>query len=310
MSSLSRRAGAGVILLLVACAPRARDGLPPSPGDAAILQYGAASARPDTPIIIPLSPYAGRLVTTRVVAGSDTLRMLFDTGAGLTLLMPDVARRLGCTPAGRIVGFRMSGDRVEFTGCPGATLALERLVVRHAPIGVFDLMALLPPELPRLDGILSLATFAGQTLTLNLRCRRLVVESAASARERIGRMRPLAARIATGASGGGLTVFLQADARPAPIWLELDSGNLDHVLLSPHAAVGIGLDTVALGDSAVIAPIPVTGLDTRTMPTAIRGLIHDGALNEAWIAEGELTLDLASGLAWGDLSARATRCTG
>ena len=302
-------AGASAILLLVACAPPALDGLPPSPGKSTIVQYGAASARPDTPIIIPLSPYAGRLVTVRAVAGSDTLRMLFDTGAGLTLVMPGVARRLGCTPSGRIVGHRMTGDRVEFTRCAGATLALEGLVVRHEPIGVFDLMALLPPELPRLDGVLSLATFAGQTLTLNLRCRLLLVESPASARTRTRGMHPLAARIATGASGGGLTVFVRAGTGPTPIWLELDSGNLDHVLLSPHAAVALGLDTVVMGDSAIVAPIPVTGLDATPMRTALRALIHDGALNETWMAQGELTFDLASGLVWSDLSARATSCS-
>jgi hypothetical protein len=79
------------------------------------LQHEAISERPRAPVVVDLVPYAGRLLTVRAVAGVDTLRLLFDTGGGRTLLVPDVAHRLGCIPSGRVVGFRMSGERVVFT---------------------------------------------------------------------------------------------------------------------------------------------------------------------------------------------------
>lgn len=282
--------------------PGATQSLTPLP-----LEHQAISERPRAPVVVELVPYASRLVTVRAIAGIDTLRLLFDTGGGRTLLAPDVAHRLGCIPSGHVMGFRMTGERVEFTQCPGATLTIGQLSVRHAPIGVFDLMALLPAGLPRLDGVLSLETFAGQTITLNLLCRRLIVESPASARERTRGMRPIAMRIATGPSGAELTAFLRVDATPIPLWLEFDSGNLGYVLLSPESARALGMGTITGRDSAITTQLAVSGLEARSTRAGVSDLIHDGALSAEFISQGEFTLDLASGMAWADLSSKTLK---
>ena len=258
----------------------------------------AMSAVPPAPVVIELRPYVGRLLTARAALGADTLSLLFDTGGGETLLTPDVARRIGCSPAGRSVGIRMSGERVEFARCPAATLRLGELVVDHPAIGVFDVMALLPNGVPRLDGVLSLASFVGQTITLDLACRRLTVESTASAVERTRVMRPIVARVATGPSGSELTLFVRIESGPIPLWFEFDSGNLARVLLSPATASSLRVDAAASRDSASTARVVVSGLEPLVLEVAVRELIYDGALNEAFIASGEFTFDLRTGKGW------------
>lgn len=269
---------------------------------------GAMSVVPPAPVVIELTPYIGRLVRARAAVGADTVSLLFDTGGGETLLMPDVARRMGCSPAGRSVGIRMSGERVEFARCPAATLRLGELVVHQPAIGVFDVMALLPKGAPRLDGVLSLATFAGQTVTLDLGCRRLTVESAASAVDRTRTMRPIVVRAATGPSGSELTLFVRVESDPLPLWFEFDSGNLARVLLSPATASSLRVRAAASRDSAATARVVVSGLEPLVLEVAERDLIYDGVLNAAFIESGEFTFDLRTGKGWATLRSPSQGC--
>ena len=57
---------------------------------------------------------------------------------------------------------------------------------------------------PRVEGVVSLATFAGRTITLDLAHDRVVVESPVSARTRAHGMLPLRLRLGTGADGSEL----------------------------------------------------------------------------------------------------------
>lgn len=284
------RLAAGAALLCLGCAPP--PAATPTPG-----------AGIDAPVVLALDPYLGRLKTLSATVGGDTARFLFDTGGGATFVTPEVASRLGCTPAGRSVGFRMSGERVESAYCPSAVLDLPGLSLPHAPVGVFDLMALLPEEVPPLAGVVSLRSFADRTLTVDLGCGRLVVETGASAAARVRRMTPLEARFATGPDGGELLVFLALDAGPAPAWLLLDSSNLDAVRLAPHAAALLGAP-LAAGDTATL-PLPLAGMPGVPVPVRVAEMILDGALNAAWMEGAVLTLDLRGGRAWGRLRAGA-----
>lgn len=300
----SSRSYLAVAFVAVACVRSGRATSTPEP----LLVGGASSAIPSAPVVIELTPYVGRLVTARAVLAADTLSLLFDTGGGETLLMPDVARRMGCSPAGRSVGIRMSGERVEFARCPAATLRLGELVVHHASIGVFDVMALLPKGVPRLDGVLSLATFVGQTVTLDLACRRLTVESAASAVERARMMRPITVRLASGPSGSEVTLFVRIESDPIPLWFEFDSGNLAHVLLSPATASSLRVRAGASRDSVATARVVVSGLEPLVLEVAERDLIYDGVLNAAFIASGEFTFDLRTGKGWAALRSPSEGC--
>lgn len=87
--------------------------------------------------------------------GGDTLTLLFDSGGGATLITPSLALRLGCHAYGRDVGHRMTGESVEFQQCDSLTLTFSGWQRRFTPVAVFDVNALLPAELPRLDGVLA-----------------------------------------------------------------------------------------------------------------------------------------------------------
>ncbi len=185
------------------------------------------------PIEISLNPYVGRLVTVNALVGDNTLKLLFDTGGGETYIVPDVCHRLGCTPSGRSVGFRMSGEMVESQYCHDISLSIGGVSFHHESIGVWDINSVLPEELPRLDGILSLKTFLNQPFTIDLSSKRLILESKESLEDRTNTMTRLESRIATGPDGSELTIFLQGKIGDNG-WFLLDSGNLDVVLVSQN----------------------------------------------------------------------------
>lgn len=248
------------------------------------------------PVDIPLNPYVSRLVTIDAVANSDTLHLLFDTGGGLTLIGPKIAKRLGCEPSGRSVGFRMTGDHVNYQICSDIVLNIGGIDFRHETIGVWDVNSVLPENLPPLDGILSLKTFSNQPFTLDLSNKRLILESEQSLSERVKNMSRLKSRIATGPDGSELTVFLHGMIKKAG-WFLLDSGNLDVVQVSPH------LDFNSVGDSIISSNIwesefMLDGLSPVLTRFRTKDIIYDGALSEKFMREWIFTFDLASNAIW------------
>lgn len=270
------------LTVALALAAFACDGGPP-PGGAE-----ASSEAPDT---LVLEPYVGRLVTLTGRLHGDSLRLLFDTGGGETLLAPHVALRVPCTPAGRSVGVRMSGERVEWPLCHDVTLEFGGREIVDATTGIWDIAALLPPGLPRLDGVVSLETFRGRALTLNLSASRIVLETGGSLEERVRTMMAVPIRIATGNDGTQLTVLVEGRLRGAgsDAWFLLDSGNLAETVLAPHLtpAVRDSIVTITLGDR----------LDVSA-PSLTEDIIYDGALSEAFLRQLIVTLDLSTGRAW------------
>lgn len=250
-------------------------------------------------IVLPLSPYVGKLRSLEL-ASPPGGRLLFDTGGGLTLLSPDLAARAGCVPYTRRTGLRMSGERFDVASCGPVTLALRELHV-EAEAGVFDLATLLPAGLPRLDGLASLQTFAGRTLTIDLARNWLTVGPPPTpAAER--RLRPLGLRLSHSFGGSGLDAFLEIDGRSGALWFELDSANLDDVLISSRLLGELPLapsERAALEAGATVEiRLPIHGLG----PVAVRArqaeLIHDGILNAVFVERHVLVLDLATGRGW------------
>ncbi len=244
---------------------------------------------------LPLDPYVGRLVTLTTVVGNDTLPFLLDTGGGETLITPSVAGRIGCAPSGRSVGFRMSGERVEFDLCNDVTLSLAGHAFPHADIAVFDIASLLPADWPPLAGVIALKTFAGSPITLDLANAQLIIESEASLARRVGGMTRVRARVASGTDGRSLTVFLRM-AAPTSGWYLLDSGNLDLVLAGSHG-LSDSLAAVA-GAEGSPGPVQLDGLAPIEVPWRAADLIYDGALSEAFMREWVFTLDLSNAETW------------
>jgi len=240
------------------------------------------------PVQVALNPYVGRLVTVDVLIEGDTARLIFDTGGGETIISPELARRIGCNPTGRSVGFRMSGERVDFQLCYAVAIAIGGLTFEHEELGVWDINAVLPEGVPPVDGVLSLKTFSAQPLTLDLGSGMLTLETAASYRDRIRDMARLNSRLATGPDGDELTVFVRGEV-DAPEWFLLDNGNLDVVQVAPH-----------LGGSANVWEhvLHVDGMPPVATSFRTRDIIYDGVLSEAFMREWLFSFDLASNEVW------------
>jgi hypothetical protein len=256
-----------------------------------LLGCGTVPTSVPGPQVLPLDPYVGRLYTVQVALDGVPLRLLFDTGAGLTLLVPERAKQSGCVPRGRSVGWRMGGERVVFALCRGGALALGSLRAPLPVYGIFDLARVLPAELPPLDGVLGLDAFGSGVLVVRLAQRELAIEPAGAAVAPGWTEIPM--RVASGIDGATRVVFLGARAADGGLyWLELDSGNLDAVLLAPHVtdALGLRADGRLTLDLGALRGIPV---EARA-----RELLHDGALNAAFLERYDIRLDFGSLRAW------------
>ena len=274
MTRLARRAA----LWWVAAGAVAACGPGPRPGDGEM-------AGGD--VEIPLEPYFRDLRQVRVLAGRDTLALLLDTGGGATLLTPAVARRLGCVVRGEDVGHRMTGEPVTFGRCDSVAFTVAGWTRRVAPVGVFDIGTLLPPELPRLDGVLALDAFSGRVVTLDWAAARITVHGDGTASAAVARWGvPL--RLATGDNGRFLSVLARVAGTDGPLWFLVDSGNLRGTVV----ATSVQRDSLLpLADSGRVV-IRLGGRAPFEDDVAWTPLVIDGALGTAFLRRGPLTIDL------------------
>jgi hypothetical protein len=167
---------------------------------------------------IGLQPYEGTLRTTEVSIGGLSKPFAFDTGGGVTIVTPTVAQEIECQPYGLITGFRMNGEKVELERCGPKEITIAGWSVT-VEVAVFDLMSLLPSGWPELGGLVSLHTFEGEVVTLELAENRLMVESKESTAARVVTMHRISSRFARQAGGESLDLFVEAKARQGSIWL-------------------------------------------------------------------------------------------
>jgi len=241
-----------------------------------------ASNRPGrelpAPEVLALSPFMKtELRTVEVSVGGRPLRFLFDTGGGITVISPQVAELVGCMPAGRLTAHRMSGERIDAPRCDAVPLRLGSVALVPDAI-VMDLAKLMPPEWERVDGLVSLQTIEELPFTLSLAENQLVLETRSSLAERVSAMEPQTFRVARPAGGAAVDVFVQPRAG---LWMILDSGNIDRVVLAPHAAK-------QLGDGATFEGLPARELD----------IIYDGNLGTSYLSKRVVSVDLAGGRMW------------
>lgn len=250
--------------------------------------------KPD-PVVIPLKPYVSLLRVVGVTMKGKTRSFLFDTGGGLAFVTPELAKEIGCEPFGRLTGFRNDGARIDASRCPAADFEIGSFRAHVDDVGVFDLMSLLK-GLPELGGLIGLPAFEGETITIDLASNRLIVETPESAAMRIRSMKEIRVRPAREPGGAGLDLFVAVDTPRGPIWLELDSGNLDAVRLSPPAIDQLGVDLRA-GDLKTVA-LPISGYGPVEVSAVRRDIIYDGLLDARFMQGFVFTIDLAHMRAW------------
>lgn len=257
---------------------------------------------------ITLEKYMSNLRTVKTQIGSDTFSFIFDTGGGLTIITPELADKMGCTPFGRITVFRMTGERIDVQRCGEVKFDVNGIPILIEAT-IFDIMSLLPKDWPKIGGLLSLDTFGNHTITLDLSRNRMIVETEDSLKDRITTMRPINMRVNHQTGGWGLDVFVEVEAPKGSLWFELDTGNMSEVFLAPHAIeqLGITVPTVDKGtidsDSDVFeTTLNIEGLKPLNVKARRQDLIYDGVLNAATIEKLVLTLDLSNGKMWAKMS--------
>ncbi len=263
------------------------------------------AARPAAPPAgsLALKPYVGGLFTVEGEVAGRRLPFLFDTAGGVTLLTVATAKAAGCVPYGHDVGFRHDGRQVVLERCAGVALALgsekEPWRTRDAELAVFDLSQLLG-DAPEVGGLVSLASFAGERITIDLPGGTIVRETPASLARRIAGAAELRIRPGRQAGGAALDLFVAVDSPRGPLWFELDSGSTGETLIAPHAAALLGLD-LPPGERRTVA-LPVRGtppLAPIDLPVRRREeLIYDGLISIDFFERFVVTLDLAEMRAW------------
>lgn len=247
----------------------------------AALLLGVAHAE----AVVPLEAYVGKLKQVRVTIAGEERRFLFDTGGGYTLISPTIAQALGCTPSGRVAGFRMTGERFDTPLCRKVRLSIGSLPSQTETAGVFDLMALLPKDLPRLDGVISLASFQGRRIALDLTDGRLSIA-----------VEPKGFRVscrgATGLDGSGYVLFASVEQAGSEYWFEIDSGNADVVRLAPHVASSFGLDSKS--QEAKQIDFSLGGAPAVPVEARVADILYDGVIGARFLEHGTLYADLGS----------------
>lgn len=254
-----------------------------------------SALRPEPEAVIQLERWRTRW-TLRAEIGGATRRLLLDTGGGITLVSSATAKAAGCEPWGRRTGYNMFGKRFEGPACNGLSVSIAGRRYVPAITGLVNMAALNPAD-SALDGIAALDLFDGRAVTLDLSHGRLIVESPASLRARVGAMRPLPIRLKREVEGLALAVTTGIPTSRGWLWMELDSGNGGTVLVSKPVAALVGLDSsVAARQPADFAV--TNGVRVHTTDAFTPDLIMDGNLGMPFLRNWVITLDLQAGTGW------------
>lgn len=117
-------------------------------------------------------------------------------------------------------GEDQSGERIDAPRCEGATVGVAGWVSRPHTVMVLDINKLLPADWPRLDGLISLSTFAGHVVTIDLPSQRLVVDDTVPRDARSVRT-----RFERSVTGLSLVAFVASRHDATDVWLEVDTGS-------------------------------------------------------------------------------------
>lgn len=260
------------------------------------ISTASESARASVPTVIKLENYMDTTLAMRAKVNGHEGLFQFDTGGGVTIIGSDVAKEIGCTPWGRISGFRMTGERLDFRRCDDIRFEASGLTLNAPSVGALDIMSLLPKGAPHLDGSIGLDIFAGRAITFDESGRTLIVETPESLKRRIRNAKEVPIRLVRDAEGVALTIDVAVPTRSGKAWMELDSGNAGGLAIANHVAGLFNLSPNGKQPQPVkfeiSGGIPVDG---QAMTS---DLIKDGNIGVPFFKKWILTVDLSSGRAW------------
>ena len=265
---------------------------------AAALALSTAAAAQTAPLTVPLGDYFG-IRTVEVTVAGETGQFLFDTGGGVSIISPALAEKVGCTPFAQITGFRLSGERLTMPRCDDLAIAIDGETLSVPSAGVFDLAPLLPPDGPRIEGLIALDVLATRPFTLELEAGRLTFETPESLAARIATAIELPIQFHRQAGGISLTVMARVPTARGALWMQLDSGSDGAILLAKTSAEPLGLDPDIERQPLRLALRGADGREIAAQVQArVRDMIIDGNIGAPVMKDWIMTFDLAQGRLW------------
>ena len=248
---------------------------------------------------ISLENYFRTLKSVKVEIEHKTYNFLFDTGGGLTIVSPEIVKEINKSAYGNSVGFRMSGETIETKVCDSLNIKIGGLNFFHASVGVFDIMSLLPKELNRVDGLISLKTFEQMKIVLNLSENELIIETDESFGKKNKSMDLVESRFANGTNGTELNIFIGTPFNHHLWWFLFDSGNISQTKISTNVAKEWELKTNDEGGITALGEIKFAiANDSITAPTILDKIIYDGAWSFDFISQSEYAISFKDKKVW------------
>ena len=250
----------------------------------------------ETAFVVPLESYGESQKIIRAKINGREGTFLFDSGGGVTTVTPDFAEAIGRKPWGKIVGFRMTGQRMDLARCDDVMLEIAGMRAHLPIVGMVDLMSLLPPGASKLDGMIGLDAFAKKSITIDLANKRIVIETPKSLASRIKGATEEPVRVVRDAEGLSFTLDAAVKTANGTAWMELDTGNDGDIVVADWLADEFGLDPTKQEARPIKFQL-ANGLKGEGRGHA-RDLIMDGNLGSQVLQKWIVTLDLPHGRAW------------
>jgi hypothetical protein len=262
----------------------------------AVLSVAAAtwpSAAASEPTVLKLEQFR-RGVAVRVEIGGKERLFQFDTGGGNSFISPEIAKELGCEKGARVVGFRMTGEKLEAPRCDDVAVKIGGRDFTIPTAGVYQVGEFNAKGVT-IDGLIALDLFEGRTITLDLAGLKVIVETPQSAAARVAGATELPARLVREAGGYSLTIDVEVPSKIGRLGFELDSGNGGTILIAKPYAATFGFDPdkgPQQGRFEIGKGIAAEGL---IFPA---GITLDGNLGMPFLKTYLVTLDLDRGRVW------------
>ena len=248
---------------------------------------------------IYLKPYFRDLKTVDIIINGEKYNFLFDTGGGETFISPDIANLLNKEIYGCPTGIRMDGEMFKYQKADSVTLKISHTEIFHNTVGVWNIMDILPKELPKIDGILSLKSFVNKVLTIDLSDNILIIEDIISAKKQISTKELLPSRFASGPDGSELSVLIGLDKNNKTYWFLFDTGNIGPVIISSECKVPWKLQSTPADSANVSSGVElVMGKNKIEADAYSKNILYEGVLNFKSLSKYIFTIDLQKKEVW------------
>ena len=246
--------------------------------------------------VIPITQPMAGIDAVTVVSEAGSGEFIFDSGLGVSAVTPATAAKLGCTPWGKITGFRAIGERVDLQRCNAADVVIGGVRRRISELSVIDRTKFMGAAGDRFAGGIGLDAFDGEIVTLSIARHQVTLEDPRRWKASPRGVIAVPVRLVRAAEGAALTASIGIVTASGTVWLEIDTGNYGPSRIDRHSAALLGLDPEAKGRQHLSID---AGHGAALSGDAVVGdLIMDGNVGRGMLRDWDVTLDLKNGRGW------------